>query len=406
MADASLAMKEPPALADAKPPVQSKMEKEMGDLCGWNKKKRQKKLTMIESMNLGAKALALTRGARCRVIGLRNASRYNGRVGVVRGATEKETADKPADLLRYSVSLLPRSEEGGSKKAPGAFDAEVGEDGEFDLDAAGGAEGYDSEETKLLAAGKRKVLSVRLANLVTLMYDVGPELGAYGDVAAPDEVSEEMRNFAQECVARAASLERFLARPELPALRASGDLRWKSFVDGVRDVGIIGFNQHLDVDAIVGTVAIIFGKMRDDPWVPPPPKPLDGRGRNDGVYSKASLIAAREKRAAQRAKRDARREAEDAEAEAAIEDERAAAAAAEAARLALLPPPPGATDAPRLENGGGAAAGVEEDEDAGLPALLDDDGNEVAAATDGAIDLDDLEDLDVEDGDIDLADLE
>ena len=77
MADASLAMKEPPALADVKPPVQSKMEKEMGDLCGWNKKKRQKKLTMIESMNLGAKALALTRGARCRVIGLRNASRYN-----------------------------------------------------------------------------------------------------------------------------------------------------------------------------------------------------------------------------------------------------------------------------------------------------------------------------------------
>ncbi|KAH8061525.1 hypothetical protein JL722_4154 [Aureococcus anophagefferens] len=289
---------------------------------GWRKKVPKKKLTLVESLNLAAKGLALVPGARCRVHGLRGARRYNGRVGTVLAAREvarapKELAGAAAttasskELLRYDVELEPVGERAYEEVK---FDCEADDDGVFDLaEAADDVLDMDDEEKALVARGKRKLLKVKLANLSALMLKVGPEPGPYGSAS---KVTDEMKRFAEECIAEPTSLARFLKRPELPALRASGDLRWRAFVDGVRDVGIVGVGPHAQCHAIMGTVAAICRKMRDDPYRPPPPR-KEGRAfardtaetrtpATAGLFSKEATRLAREKRDAKRAARTVR----------------------------------------------------------------------------------------------------
>ncbi|KAH8091522.1 hypothetical protein JL720_5829 [Aureococcus anophagefferens] len=322
---------------------------------GWRKKVPKKKLTLVESLNLAAKGLALVPGARCRVHGLRGARRYNGRVGTVLAAREvarapQELAGAAAttasskELLRYDVELEPVGERDEEVK----FDCEADDDGVFDLaEAADDVLDMDDEEKALVARAKRKLLKVKLANLSALMLKVGPEPGPYGSAS---KVTDEMKRFAEECIAEPTSLARFLKRPELPALRASGDLRWRAFVDGVRDVGIVGVGPHAQCHAIMGTVAAICRKMRDDPYRPPPPR-KEGRAfardtaetrtpATAGLFSKEATRLAREKRDAKRAAAPPRRggrgaraayaaaDARELEADRAAADDAAAAAAA------------------------------------------------------------------------------
>ena len=333
---------------------------------GWRKKVPKKKLTLVESLNLAAKGLALVPGARCRVHGLRGARRYNGRVGTVLAAREvarapKELAGAAAttasskELLRYDVELEPVGERAYEAVK---FDCEADDDGVFDLaEAADDVLDMDDEEKALVARGKRKLLQVKIANLSALMLKVGPEPGPYGSAS---KVTDEMKRFAEECIAEPTSLARFLKRPELPALRASGDLRWRAFVDGVRDVGIVGVGPHAQCHAIMGTVAAICRKMRDDPYRPPPPR-KEGRAfardtaetrtpATAGLFSKEATRLAREKRDAKRAAFAAKRAleaAEDAAREAAyaaadareLEADRLAADDAAAAAAAALDRP-------------------------------------------------------------------
>ena len=103
---------------------------------GWRKKVPKKKLTLVESLNLAAKGLALVPGARCRVHGLRGARRYNGRVGTVLAAREvarapKELAGAAAtttsskELLRYDVELEPVGEQGRTRVIQRRFNVSI-----------------------------------------------------------------------------------------------------------------------------------------------------------------------------------------------------------------------------------------------------------------------------------------
>ena len=342
---------------------------------GWRKKKPVKKLSVVDSLNLAAKALALVPGAKCRVHGLRGARRYNYRVGTILAAREVASAAKATELLRYEVALDPVGAGGHSEVK---FDCEADDDGTFDLsDAAYDVHPMDAEEQKLVDAGRRKVLKVKLGNLSTLMRGIGPEVGPYGSAT---KVGDDVRAYVQECVNDKAALKRFLAQPELPALRASGDLRWKSFVDGVRAVGIIGLGPHLDNNAVVATVASVFRKMRSEPWAPPPKARTEDEARmtpkGAGLFSKEATKLARDKRDAKRAAFAARKALEEAafeeelrieleaERRALEEDRRRADEAAQAALDAG-----GAADVAASSGGGGGVVDAIDIDDADLADL-------------------------------------
>ena len=206
---------------------------------GWRKKVPKKKLTLVESLNLAAKGLALVPGARCRVHGLRGARRYNGRVGTVLAAREvarapKELAGAAAttgsskELLRYDVELEPVGERAYEEVK---FDCEADDDGVFDLaEAADDVLDMDDEEKALVARGKRKLLQVKIANLSALMLKVGPEPGPYGSAS---KVTDEMKRFAEECIAEPTSLARFLTgqekRAKFPSSKAPISAVFHSF---------------------------------------------------------------------------------------------------------------------------------------------------------------------------------
>ena len=88
-------------MAGVLPPGAKLPKPEMPAMHRWDTSKKQPfKLTAEDALALAAKALALARGERCRIRGLKAAARYNGRLGEVLGVEEVAKAKHPRDLAR------------------------------------------------------------------------------------------------------------------------------------------------------------------------------------------------------------------------------------------------------------------------------------------------------------------